>query len=128
MSDGRALTRQRRIPFNLSAPENDRLALHIVYALYAASLILQIPSMLGVILAYLKRGEVEGTYLWSHVRWQIRTFWIWLFMMMIGWAGTILLFGWLILALAQLWLVYRILKGWLTLSDGRPIAQPGRFF
>ena len=128
MTDSRALTRPRRIPFNLSAPANDRLALNIVYALYAASLIFQIPSMLGVILAYLKREDVEGTYLWSHTRWQIRTFWLWLFMMLIGWASVIVLFGFLIIGLAQIWLIYRILKGWLALSDGRPINQPGRFF
>ena len=127
MSESRAVVR-RPLPFKLSAPENDRLAVHIVYALYAASLIFQIPSMFGVILAYLKRGDVEGTYLEPHIRWQIRTFWIWLLLSVIGWAGTLLLFGWLILAIAQLWLIYRVVKGWLRLSNEEPILQPGNFF
>lgn len=127
MSDSRAVQR-RPLPFKLSAPENDRMAMHVVYALYAASLVFQIPSMFGVILAYLKRGDVEGTYLETHVRWQIRTFWIWLLLTVVGWAGVILLFGWLVLAFAQLWLVYRIVKGWLKLSNDEPILQPGDFF
>jgi uncharacterized membrane protein len=127
MSQSRAVDR-RPLPFKLSAPENDRLAVHIVYALFAASLIFQIPSMFAVILAYLKRADVEGTYLEPHIRWQIRTFWIWLFFTVIGWAGTLLLFGWLILALAQLWLIYRIVKGWLRLSNQEPILHPGDFF
>ncbi|MDF1793345.1 MAG: hypothetical protein P1U88_15635 [Thalassobaculaceae bacterium] len=127
MSDSRAVER-RPLPFKLSAPENDRLATHVVYALYGASLIFQIPSMFGVILAYLKRGDVEGTYLETHIRWQIRTFWIWLLLTVIGWAGVILLFGWLVLAFAQLWLIYRIVKGWLKLSNDEPILRPGDMF
>ncbi len=127
MSQDRALIR-RPLPFKLSAPENDRLAVHIVYALYAASLIFQIPSMFGVILAYLKRDDVEGTYLEPHIRWQIRTFWIWLLLSVIGWTTTVLLVGWLILGVAYLWLVYRIVKGWLRLSNGEPVLRPGDFF
>ena len=33
------------------------------------------PSIIAVILNYVKRGDVRGTWLESHFRWQIRTFW-----------------------------------------------------
>lgn len=124
--DRGAVTRHR-LPFKLSAPENDRLAVHIIYALYAASLIFQIPSLFAVILAYLKRDDVAGTYLETHVSWQIRTFWIWLLLTVIGWASVIFLVGWLILGFAYLWFVYRIVKGWLRLSNEEPVLRPGDF-
>ncbi|MEQ9335022.1 hypothetical protein [Thalassobaculum sp.] len=127
MSDHTPSTR-RNLPFRLSVPENDKLAIHVVYALFALSVVFQIPGMLGVILAYLKRGEVAGSYLETHVTWQIRTFWLWLLMVVAGWLTVILLVGWLILLAAHLWLIWRIVKGWLVLVDERPIDRPEAFF
>lgn len=120
-------TARRNLPFRLSVPENDKLAMHVVYALYALSVVLAIPGMFGVILAWLKRGDVAGSYLESHVVWQVRTFWIWLAMWVAGAVLVFVLIGWLVLGAAQLWLVYRIIKGWLLLIDGRPIERPEAF-
>lgn len=119
---------RRNLPFRLAVPENDRLAIHVVYALYAAAVAFAIPGMFGVLLAYLKLGDVRGSYLETHVTWQIRTFWIWLILWLAGWATVIVLVGWLLLGFASLWLVYRIIKGWLLLADGRPIDRPEDFF
>src|SRR3546814_7955355 len=80
--------------------------------------------MFGVLLAYLKRRDVGGTYLESHVVWQTRTFWIWLALWLAGWFTVILVVGWLLLGLAYVWLIYRIIKGWMLLADARPIEQP----
>jgi uncharacterized membrane protein len=122
------LSSRRNLPFRLSVPENDKLAVHVVYALYAVTIVLAIPGMFGVLLAYLKRQEVVGTYLESHIHWQIRTFWLWLLMWFIGCLTAIVLIGWVILGFAQLWLLYRIIKGWLVLADARPIENPTAFF
>lgn len=111
-----------------TAPDGARLAIHIVYALYSAAVVFALPCMFGVLLAYLKLGDVRGSHLESHVRWQIRTFWIWLAMWVTGWAGVIVMVGWLLIAAAHLWLLYRIIKGWLALADGRPIERPEEFF
>src|SRR6187397_2266172 len=60
-----------------------------IYALHAFSLLSGIlgaatvvgafltgwPSIIAVILNYVKRSEARGTWLESHFRWQIRTFW-----------------------------------------------------
>jgi uncharacterized membrane protein len=121
-------TSRRNLPFRLSVPENDKLAMHVVYVLYAASVVTALPGMLGVILAYLKRGEVAGSYLESHVTWQVRTFWTWLLMWAIGVVLAFVLIGWLVIGAAQLWLIYRIIKGWLVLIDERPIDRPEAFF
>jgi uncharacterized membrane protein len=119
---------RRNLPFRLSVPENDKLAMHVVYALYAASVVTAVPGMLGVILAYLKRGEVAGTHLESHATWQIRTFWTWLLMLAVGFLLLFVLIGGLVIGAAQLWLIYRIVKGWLVLIDERPIDRPEAFF
>lgn len=127
MSDPTSAGR-RNLPFRLSVPENDKLAIHVVYALYALSVAMAIPGMFGVILAYLKRPDVAGSWLETHVTWQIRTFWIWLAMCVAGFLLLIVLVGGLVLLAAQVWLIYRIVKGWLLASDGRPVDRPEAFF
>ena len=85
------------------------------------------PSIIAVILNYVKRGDVRGTWLESHFRWQIRTFWyglLWvglcgLFLVMT--LGIGILIVWLPLAIVTVWFVYRIVRGWLALREGRPM-------
>jgi uncharacterized membrane protein len=112
---------------------------HVIYALHAFSALTGIitaalvvtafltgwPSIIAVILNYVKRSEVRATWLDSHFSWQIRTFWfaaLWvvialiLFVTLIGipiayviWIGT------------GLWVLYRIIRGWLALSSQRTL-------
>jgi uncharacterized membrane protein len=111
-----------------------------IYALHAFSLLTGIlgaatvvgafligwPSIIAVILNYVKRGEVRGTWLESHFRWQIRTFWfglLWVclcFLFIIGTFGLGIFIAWLPLAFIGVWFIYRIVRGWMALSDGRP--------
>jgi uncharacterized membrane protein len=80
-----------------------------------------------VILNYVKRGEAQGSWLESHFRWQIRTFWfglLWVVLcaMFVGVTlGVGLLIVWLPLAIVTIWLIYRIVRGWLALSNRRPM-------
>jgi len=112
-----------------------------IYALHALSLLTGIigvativgafltgwPSIVAVILNYVKRGEVRGTWLESHFRWQIRTFWygvLWvglcvLFVIMT--LGIGILIAWLPVTIVGIWFVYRIVRGWMALRDGRPM-------
>jgi uncharacterized membrane protein len=85
------------------------------------------PSIIAVILNYVKRSEVRGTWLESHFRWQIRTFWfglLWVslcvFFIVIT-LGVGLLVAWLPFILIGCWFVYRIARGWLALRDRRPM-------
>jgi uncharacterized membrane protein len=110
---------------------------HLVYALHALSLLIGIvtaatiigafvfgvPSIIAVFINYLKRGEARGTFLESHFRWQIRTFWFALLWFVIGamlfatFIGIPLAVGvWLA---TGLWAIYRIARGWLALRDGK---------
>src|SRR4029453_1447306 len=115
----------------------------LIYALHAFSLLTGIlgtatiigafltgwPSIIAVILNYVKRSDVRGTWLESHFRWQIRTFWFGLLWVSICvffvflTLGLGLLIGWLPLGLVGFWFIYRVLRGWLALRDKRPMYQ-----
>jgi uncharacterized membrane protein len=85
------------------------------------------PSIIAVILNYLKRSDVRGTWLDSHFSWQIRTFWyalLWLvlggilFVTVVGIPFAIVLwFG------TGLWVLYRIIRGWLALSSRKALPS-----
>lgn len=94
----------------------------IIYALQAAAVLFTLGTamLIAVIINYVKQDDVRGTWLESHFKWQIRTFWYGLLWGVIG-AATIPLFfiGALILGANAIWLIYRIVKGWLRLNDGK---------
>jgi uncharacterized membrane protein len=114
---------------------------HAIYALHAFSLLTGIlgaatiigafltgwPSLVAVLLNYLKRGSVRGTWLDSHFRWQIRTFWFGLFWVSLCLAFVVMTLGlgliiaWLPLVIITVWFVYRIARGWLALNAGQPM-------
>jgi uncharacterized membrane protein len=86
-----------------------------------------IPSIVAVILNYVKRDETRGTFLESHFRWQIRTFWyalLWvlvaslLILTIIGIPVAILMFF-----VLGAWVVYRVARGWLALNERRPMPD-----
>ena len=117
---------------------------HLIYALHAFSALAGLvsaavvvtafltgwPSIIAVILNYVKRPDVRGTYLDSHFSWQIRTFWFALLWVAVMWILVLTLIGiplaWLTAVIAGLWVLYRIGRGWLALLDGRPMPAPNR--
>ena len=115
------------------------VAAHIVYGLHALAIVLGVtgaatviggfvgsaPSIIAVIINYVKRGGARGTWAASHYRWQIRTFWFALLWLIIAMLLVVTLVGapvglGLLLALT-LWLIYRIARGWLRLIDKQPV-------
>jgi uncharacterized membrane protein len=95
----------------------------LVYILQAISLVVGVTSIAGLILNYLKRDEVKGTYLESHFAWQMKTFWFALLGVILGWLLAIVLIGFLILGVVGLWYIYRIVKGWLAFNDGKELSN-----
>ena len=94
----------------------------LIYALYALSLFAGVTAVVAIVLNYIKLGEVKGTWLESHFRWQIRTFWWGLLWLVVGSVTVFILIGWIVLGVAFVWFVYRIARGWLRLNDGLPIT------
>lgn len=85
------------------------------------------PSILAVILNYIKRNEVADTYLASHFEWQIRTFWlsaIWLLVVIVMFVTVFLIpLAWIIIVVVGIWVLYRIIAGMLGLIDGRAMPM-----
>lgn len=94
----------------------------VIYALYALSLFAGVTAIVAIVLNYIKLDEVRGSWLESHFRWQIRTFWWSLLWLMLGTLTVVILVGWIVLGVAFVWFIYRIAHGWLKLNDGLPIA------
>ena len=93
----------------------------VVYALQAAGFFVGITWIVAVVINYVKQEEVAGTWLESHFRWQIRTFWWGLLWGVVGGALLLVLVGYLVLVADAVWIIYRIVKGWLNLNDGKPM-------
>ena len=114
---------------------------NVIYALHALSVVIGLttaitvvgsfifglPSIVAVIMNYVRRADVRGTFLESHFRWQIRTFWWALFWAIVVWAVSLplmlILVGfatlWIGVVLLALWLIYRVVRGWVALRDRR---------
>jgi uncharacterized membrane protein len=112
---------------------------HLIYLLHTIAVVIGItsaativgafvfglPSIIAVILNYIKRSETRGTFLESHFRWQIRTFWFALLWCVV--AGVLFVtvifipvaIG--IAAIAGIWVIYRVARGWLALNEGKPM-------
>jgi uncharacterized membrane protein len=133
--DGKSLT---------PLPEQGLVTLtHIIYGLHAFSALTGIssaafivtaflsgwPSIIAVIINYVKRDAVRGTFLDSHFSWQIRTFWWALGWFVVAWLLIVTVIGALIgvpvMLLVGLWVLYRIIRGWIALANRRamPLAD-----
>jgi uncharacterized membrane protein len=93
----------------------------IIYALYAASFFVGITAIVAIVMNYIKKDDVVGTFLESHYRWQIRTFWFGMLWCVLGAITFIIFIGWFVLVAAGVWIIYRIAKGWLRLNDNKPM-------
>jgi uncharacterized membrane protein len=113
---------------------------HIIYGLHAVAVgvgitsaatvaggfVFGLPSLIAVFINYLKRGDVKGTWLESHFRWQIRTFWFTFLWLIVYGLLIVTLIGipiaWILIALLGLWVAYRVIRGWVALADARPVG------
>ncbi len=91
----------------------------LVYVLQAASFFIGLTLIAAVVVNYVKREDVQGTWLASHFRWQIRSFWFALLLGFLGLFTIIVGIGFFILGFGAVWLIYRIAKGWLRLNEGK---------
>ena len=116
---------------------------HVIYALHSLAVLIGIasaativgsfvggvPSIVAVIMNYVQRSATRGTFLESHFRWQIRTFWFAALWLIVTWAVSLPLF-WIGIGFALflvgtvgtgVWIVYRVVRGWLALHERRPM-------
>jgi uncharacterized membrane protein len=116
---------------------------HWMYALHAASAVIGmfssafiataflfgLPSIIAVVMNYIRRSDANGTYLESHFSWQLRTFWLALLWVTVVFLLSLPLFFILVgfvtfpigIFIIGVWVIYRVARGWLKLKDGQPI-------
>jgi uncharacterized membrane protein len=96
---------------------------NLVYILYLVGLIVGVTSLVGVIMAYINRGEAPE-WVKTHFTYQIRTFWIGLLYGFIGVVTIWILIGFLILLFVAVWWIIRCVKGMKAIERGEPVANP----
>jgi uncharacterized membrane protein len=112
---------------------------HVMYALHSLAVLIGvttfhtivgsfiggIPSIVAVVMNYARRSATRGTYLESHFRWQLRTFWfavLWACVSVLVMLTIIGIVAGLVgLGALTIWIIYRLLRGWLALRDKRPM-------
>jgi uncharacterized membrane protein len=99
---------------------------NLVYALQTAVFLAGIPYLVAIVINYVKRDDVQGTWLESHFRWQIRTFWFSLLWFALGAVTYVIVIGYFILVADAVWVIYRIVKGWLALYERKPLDRGSR--
>ncbi len=122
-------------PASLMPPDSLVTLSHVIYGLHALTVVTGLmtpafivtafitgwPSLIAVVLSYLKRGDARGTFLESHFRWQIRTFWFALLWLLIALMLAFTLIGiplaFVMAGVAGIWVLYRVGRGWLNLND-----------
>ena len=96
---------------------------NLVYILYLVGLIVGITSLVGLIMAYINRGDAPD-WVKTHYRYQIRTFWIGLLYGVVGVVTTLILIGWVIILFVVIWWIIRCVKGMKGVGQGDPAADP----
>ena len=99
----------------------------IAYVTYALGLFIWFTPVVGVILAFIKRDEAQGSIYASHIDYLIKTFWVSLIGMVLGMLTILILIGWLILAATGIWLIYRVVVGLIKLNEDKPVSNQGWF-
>ena len=112
---------------------------HVIYGLHAFSVLAGVftpmfvvtafvlgwPSIIAVILNYVKRSEAVGTFLETHFRWQIRTFWfaaLWCAIGIVLWVTLIgIPIAFVLWIGTGIWVAYRVIRGWIALSNAKPL-------
>ena len=126
-----------------AAPSANMVTLtHVLYAMHGFSALMGMlgpvlvvtafltgwPSIIAVIINYVKRGDARATWLDSHFGWQIRTFWYALAWVVFSGVLILTVIGipvaWVLLIGVGIWVLYRIIRGWIALANGKPMPVP----
>lgn len=112
----------------VSAPSSDvKNYVFIAYVTYAVGLLILFTPVVGVIMAYVKRDEAQGSIYASHIDYLIKTFWVSLVGTVLGTFTTLILIGWLILLITAIWFIYRVVIGLIKLNEDKPVSNQGWF-
>ncbi|MDA0822149.1 MAG: hypothetical protein O3C28_06955 [Proteobacteria bacterium] len=95
----------------------------IVYVLYLAGFVLGITPLIGLVLAYISQEEAPS-WLQTHYKFQIRTWWIGLLFGVTAFILSFVLVGFFLIPVIAIWLIVRCVKGLNTVTKQEPIGDP----
>ncbi|MDO8959735.1 MAG: hypothetical protein Q7U85_08390 [Rhodocyclaceae bacterium] len=122
--------------------EGQRAWCHIMYGLHALSALSGImtsasiigafvfgwPSIIAVIINYVTRSNVRGSWLDTHWRWQLRSFWFAALWLLVAGLLAVTLIGIpaaiVVIVVTGLWVLYRVIRGWTALLNRNPMPVP----
>ena len=115
---------------------------HVMYGLHALSALSGIltsasivgafvfgwPSVIAVIINYVTRNQVRATWLDSHWRWQLRSFWYAALWMLVAGVLAATLIGlpaaFVVIVITGVWVLYRVIRGWMGLLNRAVMPVP----
>lgn len=99
----------------------------IISLLYLSSFILGITGIIGLVLAFVWKGEARGSWEESHFTYLINTFWIGLIGSIVGFLLMIVLIGFLILIAVAVLVVVRCVMSLINAQKHLPMPDPNTF-
>jgi uncharacterized membrane protein len=108
------------------APGGDNVKL--VYGLYLVSVLVGLTMLVGLVMAYINRSQVAGSWAESHYTYQIRTFWIGLLYSLISVVLMFVLIGFLLIFAVLIWVFARCIRGLQWAGAGQPVPKPKTWF
>lgn len=108
------------------APGGDNVKL--IYVLYLASVLVGLTILVGLVMAYINRGQAAGSWTDSHYTYLIRTFWIGLLYSALCALLMIVGIGFLLIFAVLIWGVVRCVKGLQWAAAGQPVPRPESWF
>lgn len=105
-----------------SIDSSDRTMPMAVYICYAVSFLYGITMLIGVIIAYVYRGDAEGKWYQSHFNYQTSIFWKSLIGFLLGIVTIFFGVGVVILIATYVWVIIKVVQGWRALSEGKEMV------
>ena len=104
--------------------------MYVIYGLYALGVLsFAMPTIIGAIVAYVKRDDMRGTIYFDHIQFLLRTFWGSLIGFAVGFLLIITLIGAIIgvplVVLVCFWYLFRVVVGVVRLIDNQPVTPDG---
>ena len=102
--------------------DGDRTYVMAMYALLALGLLTFVMPVAGIILAYVKRGDMSDSVYNNHADYLIKTFWGGLAGFILSKLAALIGLGAVVLFLVSVWFVYRLAAGFIKLTDNKRMS------
>ena len=97
--------------------------IQLVFILYLVSLVTLLTLIIGMVMAYMNRGNTTEPWMDNLYTYAIRTFWMAILYGFISMATAFILIGFILMFLTAVWFVIRCIKGLQAATRREPIQN-----